>query len=267
MTETESARTGSDIAAHVIRTIGLTKVYGGVDGDTRHRYAVHALRGVDMVVDRGEFVAIMGPSGSGKSTLMNLLGCLDRPTDGTYLLEGEDVGGLNREKLSGIRNRRIGFVFQSYNLLPRLTAVKNVMMPLMYDGHQSLSEREMFERAVSALESVGLADRIEHRPNQLSGGQQQRVAIARALVNDPSLVLADEPTGNLDTKSGDEIMGLLRQLHRDGATIVMVTHSAHDASNAERVVALRDGRVIADDLDPRSIGQLESITSSQAVIR
>jgi putative ABC transport system ATP-binding protein len=241
----------------------LTKVYGKGDGDIRHPLAVRALRGVSIAVDRGEFVAIMGPSGSGKSTLMNLLGCLDRPTDGTYLLEGEDVSRLNKEKLAGIRNRRIGFVFQSYNLLPRLTAAKNVMMPLMYNGHQHLSDKQMNERAVAALEAVGLGDRIDHRPNELSGGQQQRVAIARALVNDPSLVLADEPTGNLDTKSGDEIMALLRQLHQDGATIVMVTHSAHDASNAERIIALRDGRVIDGGLDVGAADQLESVTPAE----
>jgi putative ABC transport system ATP-binding protein len=240
---------------HVIETSDLTKVYGKGD------IAVHALRGVSLAVDRGEFVAIMGPSGSGKSTLMNILGCLDRPTDGAYLLEGEDVSRLNKEKLAGIRNRRIGFVFQSYNLLPRLTAVKNVMMPLMYNGHQHLSDKQMVERAVAALEAVGLGDRIDHRPNELSGGQQQRVAIARALVNDPSLVLADEPTGNLDSTSGDEIMVLLRQLHHDGATIVMVTHSAHDAANAERIIALRDGRVIDGDLDAEAAGRLESVTS------
>jgi putative ABC transport system ATP-binding protein len=253
----------NDRLAHVIETSNLTKVYGKGDGDTRHPLAVHALRGVSLTVDRGEFVAIMGPSGSGKSTLMNILGCLDRPTDGSYLLEGEDVSQLNREKLAGIRNRRIGFVFQSYNLLPRLTAVKNVMMPLMYNGHQHLSDREMFERAVAALEAVGLGDRIDHRPNELSGGQQQRVAIARALVNDPSLVLADEPTGNLDTVSGEEIMALLHELHDQGSTIVMVTHSPTDAAHAARIIALRDGQVIAHDLGLESAGQLESVTSEE----
>ena len=261
MTRMEDDQRANDVPTHVIETADLTKVYG--KGDV----AVHALRGVSMTVDHGEFVAIMGPSGSGKSTLMNLLGCLDRPTDGTYLLEGEDVSRLNKEKLAGIRNRRIGFIFQSYNLLPRLTAVKNVMMPLMYNGHQNLSEREMLERAVHTLEAVGLGDRMDHRPNELSGGQQQRAAIARALVNDPSLVLADEPTGNLDTKSGDEIMALLRQLHQDGATIVMVTHSAHDAANAERIIALRDGRVIDGDLDAEAAGQLESVASAEGGVR
>jgi putative ABC transport system ATP-binding protein len=243
----------------VIETNDLTKVYG------KGNVAVHALRGVSVAVDRGEFVAIMGPSGSGKSTLMNIVGCLDRPTDGTYLLEGEDVSGLNKDKLASIRNQRVGFVFQSYNLLPRLTAVKNVLMPLMYNGHQPLSDEEMRERAVAALEAVGLGDRVDHRPNELSGGQQQRVAIARALVNEPSLVLADEPTGNLDTASGEEIMALLHELHDQGSTIVMVTHSPSDASHAARIIALRDGQVIAHNLDVGSAGQLESVTSGEGV--
>jgi putative ABC transport system ATP-binding protein len=255
MTDTKNAQGTNGVPKHVIETTDLTKVYGKGDGDPRnpgtrrHSYAVHALRGVSITVDRGEFVAIMGPSGSGKSTLMNIVGCLDRPTAGMYRLEGEDVSGLNKDRLASIRNRRIGFVFQSYNLLPRLTAVKNVMMPLMYNGHQHLSDAAMHERAVAALEAVGLGDRVDHRPNELSGGQQQRVAIARALVNEPSLVLADEPTGNLDTRSGEEIMGLLHELHDQGATIVMVTHSPTDAANAERVVSLRDGRVVAEGLD------------------
>ncbi len=261
MTRTEDDQGANDVQKHVIETSGLTRVYGRGD------VAVHALRGIDMTVDPGEFVAIMGASGSGKSTLMNILGCLDRPTEGSYVLEGEDVSQLNKEKLAGIRNRRIGFVFQSYNLLPRLTALKNVMLPLMYNGHQSLSDGEMRERAVSVLEAVGLGDRIDHRPNELSGGEQQRVAIARALVNDPSLVLADEPTGNLDSKSGDEIMALLRQLHRSGATIVMVTHSAHDAAKAQRIMALRDGRVTVRDLGVEAARQLESVTSLEGEAR
>ena len=252
-----------DVAKHVIETMGLTKIYGKGDGDIRHPLAVHALRGVSMTVDRGEFVAIMGPSGSGKSTLMNIVGCLDRPTEGTYLLEGEDVSQLDKEKLARIRNRRIGFVFQSYNLLPRLTAVKNVMMPLMYNGHQHLSDKQMVDRAVAALEAVGLGDRIDHRPNELSGGQQQRVAVARALVNDPSLVLADEPTGNLDTKSGEEIMALLHELHDQGSTIVMVTHSRDDAAHAARIIALRDGHVVAHDLDVDGTGELDAATSEE----
>jgi len=249
----------------VIETVDVTKVYGRGGGDPTDPLAVHALRGVSITVDRGEFVAIMGPSGSGKSTLMNIVGCLDRPTDGTYLLEGEDVSRLNKDRLASIRNRRIGFVFQSYNLLPRLTAVKNVLMPLTYNGHQHLSDAEMHERAVAALEAVGLGDRIDHRPNELSGGQQQRVAIARALVNEPSLVLADEPTGNLDTKSGEEIMVLLHDLHDEGSTIVMVTHSPTDAAQAARIIALRDGQVIAHDLDVERAGQSDSVTSEEGV--
>lgn len=260
MTRLESTQQTEEVPQHVIKTSGLTKVYGKGDGNERHSYAVHALRGVDITVDLGEFVAIMGPSGSGKSTLMNIVGCLDRPTGGTYWLEGEDVSELSKEELAGVRNRRIGFVFQSYNLLPRLTAVKNVLMPLLYNGHQYLSDAEMKERAVAALESVGLGDRVDHRPNELSGGQQQRVAIARALINDPSLVLADEPTGNLDTQSGEEIMALLHELHAQGATIVMVTHSPTDASEAERIIALRDGQVIAHDLNVEAVGQLASVT-------
>jgi putative ABC transport system ATP-binding protein len=249
--------TTEEVPKHVIETTGLTKVYG--KGDV----AVHALRGVSMAVDRGEFVAIMGPSGSGKSTLMNIVGCLDRPTDGTYLLEGEDVSQLDKERLARIRNRRIGFVFQSYNLLPRLTAVKNVMMPLMYNGHQHLSDKQMVGRAAAALEAVGLGDRMDHRPNELSGGQQQRVAIARALVNDPSLVMADEPTGNLDTKSGEEIMALLHELHDQGSTIVMVTHSRDDAAHAARIIALRDGQVVARDLNEERSGHMHSGASGK----
>ncbi len=227
----------------LIETTELTKVYGVGD------VAVHALRGVSTAVERGEFLAIMGPSGSGKSTLMNILGCLDRPTDGTYVLDGEDVSQLSKNDLAGVRNRKIGFVFQSYNLLPRLTAAKNVMLPLLYNGHNPLSDRECYERAVAALESVGLSGRVHHRPNELSGGQQQRVAIARALVNTPSIILADEPTGNLDTQSSEEILGLLHQLHDQGATIVMVTHEPGIANHAERVIFLRDGQIVSDKLN------------------
>jgi putative ABC transport system ATP-binding protein len=191
----------------------------------------------------------MGPSGSGKSTLMNILGCLDRPTGGTYVLEGQDVSKLSKTKLAGVRNRKIGFVFQSYNLLPRLTAAKNVMLPLLYNGHQRLTDGQCYERAVAVLESVGLGDRIHHLPNELSGGQQQRVAIARALVNNPSIVLADEPTGNLDTQSSEEILELLHQLHDRGATIVMVTHEPGIADHAERVLYLLDGQIVSDRLN------------------
>ena len=228
---------------HLIETAALTKVYGTGD------IAVHALRGVSTVVGEGEFVAIMGPSGSGKSTLMNILGCLDRPTDGAYVLDGENVSRLSKGKLAGVRNRKIGFVFQSYNLLPRSTAAKNVMLPLLYNGYEPLSDKACYERAVAVLEAVGLGDRVHHRPNELSGGEQQRVAIARALVNSPSILLADEPTGNLDTQSSEEIMEVLHQLHERGATIVMVTHEPGIADHAERVIHLLDGQIASDRLN------------------
>jgi putative ABC transport system ATP-binding protein len=202
-----------------------------------------------MQVKRGEFVAVMGPSGSGKSTLLNILGCLDRPTGGQYYLDGEDVSQLSKTELAGTRNREIGFVFQSYNLLPRLTAAKNVMMPLLYKTDEHLDGEERYERAIAALESVGLGDRVEHRPNEMSGGQQQRVAIARALINNPAIILADEPTGNLDTKSSVEILGLLHKLHDDGATIVMVTHEPDIATHAQRTVCVRDGKIVSDGRD------------------
>ncbi len=230
---------------HLIEVKELVKIYGTGD------IAVRALRGVNVTVEEGEFIAIMGPSGSGKSTLMNILGCLDRPTEGSYVLDGEDVSRLSKNRLAGVRNRKIGFVFQSYNLLPRLTAAKNVLMPLLYDGQEPLSDRECHERAVAALESVGLGDRVHHRPKELSGGQQQRVAIARALINHPSIILADEPTGNLDTTSGEEIMALLHQLHDQGATILMVTHEPDIAEHAERTILLLDGEIVSDKKNGR----------------
>jgi putative ABC transport system ATP-binding protein len=205
---------------------------------------IHALRGVDLLIDRGEYVAIMGPSGSGKSTLMNLIGCLDTPSKGSYLLNAKQVSQMNDDELARIRNEEIGFVFQTFNLLPRATALHNVELPLVYAGVPS-AERQAL--ASKALERVELADRMGHRPNQLSGGQRQRVAIARALVNNPSILLADEPTGNLDTKTGLEIMALFDRLHKSGNTIILVTHEADIAAHAHRVVHLRDGQVESDE--------------------
>ena len=227
---------------HLIEVQELTKVYGEGDAEVR------ALDGVSASVERGEVVAVMGPSGSGKSTLMNILGCLDRPTSGAFLLDGRDVSGLSKNELADVRNQKIGFVFQSFNLLPRMTALGNVMLPLLYNSREDLSAAEREARAVTALESVGLGNRLHHRPNQLSGGQQQRVAIARALVNRPPLVLADEPTGNLDSKSSVEIMDLLHQLHAQGATVAMVTHEPDIAEHAQRIICVRDGKVVSERL-------------------
>jgi putative ABC transport system ATP-binding protein len=207
-------------------------------------HVVHALRGVSVTIAAGEMVAVMGPSGSGKSTFMTILGCLDTPTRGRYLLEGRDVSSLDDDELSGIRSRRIGFVFQQFNLLPRITAQANVEMPLLY---RDASARERRERAQRKLEVVGLGSRAAHRPAQLSGGEQQRVAIARALVNEPILLLADEPTGNLDTRTSGEIMAVLQALHRTGLTIVLVTHEPDIAQYAQRILSFRDGTLVGDE--------------------
>lgn len=204
---------------------------------------VRALNGTSIQVQEGEFMAIMGPSGSGKSTLMNILGCLMSPTSGEYFLDGQDVSGLNKVELARIRNQKLGFIFQSYNLLARTPALQNVILPLFYNRTSVLSDEEQQEKAVQILEAVGLGDRIYHEPQELSGGQQQRVSIARALVNDPVLVLADEPTGNLDSRSGAEIMVLLKDLHQKGTTIVMVTHDPEIAAYTDRTIHLLDGKV------------------------
>ena len=221
----------------LIQTVDLWKTY------EMGSEQVHALSGVSIQIQSGEYVAIMGPSGSGKSTLMNLIGCLDTPTKGSYILNGKQVSQMNDDELARIRNEEIGFVFQTFNLLPRATALHNVELPLIYAG---VSGKTRSERATQALQKVELADRMTHRPNQLSGGQRQRVAIARALVNNPSILLADEPTGNLDTKTGVEIMSLFARLHEGGNTIILVTHEADIAAHAHRVIYLRDGQVEKD---------------------
>ena len=208
---------------------------------------IKVLKSVDLLVQRGEYVALMGPSGSGKSTLMNILGCLDTPTEGEYYLNGREVAQLSDNELAEIRNKEIGFIFQTFNLLPRSTALDNVILPLIYAG---LKKDERDKQAKRALDQVGLSDRIMHRPNELSGGQRQRVAIARALVNNPSILLADEPTGNLDTKTSIEIMGLLHDIHKSGNTIIIVTHEEDIALHAHRIIRLRDGIIESDTLNP-----------------
>ena len=208
---------------------------------------VRALKSISIDVDKGEYVAFMGPSGSGKSTLMNIIGCLDTPTSGTYILNGKDVSHMTENELAEIRNKEIGFVFQTFNLLPRATCLENVALPLIYAGY---GKKDRDEMAFQALKNVGLSDRVQHRPNELSGGQRQRVAIARALVNNPSIILADEPTGNLDSKTSHDIMELFHELHQKGNTIIMVTHEDDIAHYAHRVVRLRDGLVESDKLNP-----------------
>jgi putative ABC transport system ATP-binding protein len=230
-------------AGPLIETRGLEKHYQ-MGAET-----VRALRGVDLVIHRNEYVAIMGPSGSGKSTFMNLIGCLDTPTAGDYILNGHHVAGMDDDALARVRNQEIGFVFQTFNLLPRSTALENVELPLVYGG---VHARERRERAAAALRSVDLGDRMDHRPNELSGGQRQRVAIARALVTRPSIILADEPTGNLDSRTSEEIMSLFERLHAEGQTIIMVTHEPDIAAHADRVVTLRDGMIESDRVQARA---------------
>jgi putative ABC transport system ATP-binding protein len=221
----------------VIETVQLVKnFYLGKE-------TIQVLKGIDIVVEKNEYVAFMGPSGSGKSTFMNIIGCLDVPTSGEYWLNGENVAGMDDNALAEVRNREIGFIFQTFNLLPRYSALENVALPLMYAG---VGKAERLRRAMDVLEQVGLGDRVKHKPNELSGGQRQRVAVARALVNRPSILLADEPTGNLDSKTSNDIMGLFEDLHRDGNTIIIVTHEEDIALHASRVVRLRDGEIESD---------------------
>ena len=228
----------------LIEAQDIAKVYHLGDID------LEVLKSVSTTIDKGEFVAIMGPSGSGKSTFMNILGCLDQPTGGTHLLEGVDVGRLSRDELAEIRNKKIGFVFQGFNLLPRTSAIENVELPMLYDGHPA---RERRERAMEALKSVGLEGREDHHPNQLSGGQQQRVAIARALVNEAPIILADEPTGNLDTKTSAEIMDLFVKLNREsGITVILVTHEPDIAAFSKRIIRFLDGRIVSDEAVKKS---------------
>jgi putative ABC transport system ATP-binding protein len=226
--------------------MGLIHMTGIVKDYEMGEAMVHALRGIELEVKSGEFLAIVGPSGSGKSTLMNLIGCLDRPTSGEYYLDGHKVDDLNDDELARIRNKSIGFVFQTFNLLPRTNCLHNVELPLLYSN---ISRKDRERTALEILKRVGLADRVYHNPNELSGGERQRVAIARALVNDPTIVLADEPTGNLDSRTGSEIMAILTELNKEGKTIVLVTHEKYIADYSARVIYLRDGRVVKEDAE------------------
>jgi putative ABC transport system ATP-binding protein len=239
----------------VVKIEDLHRIYPG-------EVPVHAVRGVSLEIQRGEFLALMGASGSGKSTLMNTLGCLDRPTSGRYLLDGVDIAGLGRDALADLRNQKLGFVFQGFNLLSRTTALENVELPMLY-ARKRITARELHERAMRCLDIVGLAQRHDHFPNQLSGGQQQRVAIARALVNEPQILLADEPTGNLDSRTSVEVMGVFQQLNEQGITIVMVTHELDIAHYCKRNLILRDGRIVRDEPVPHRLVAADELAKLQ----